>query len=113
MEKGLVRPPFSYFLTSPLFLFAVSLPFLYQVLREQTVTDEFVKSSSQVVTYLPNGLNINYTLLMEEADQEEVDSDYEEDENDDDYGNANHASKLDRIRLPEISDTEFQKIKDV
>ena len=39
----------------------------------------------------------------------EMECDYEEDENDDeDFGNANHASKLDRIRLPEISDAEFQ-----
>jgi len=105
-------------------VFAVSLPFLYQILKQETTTNEFVKSSSQVVTYLPDGLNINYTLLMLDAEQEEIDEDYEEDtdeiELDDenftkhgDNWDANHVSKLDRIKVPSITNQEYQRILDV
>jgi len=105
-------------------VFAVSLPFLYQILKQETTTNEFVKSSSQVVTYLPDGLNINYTELMLDADQEEINEDYEEDtdeieEFDDNFTkhgdnwDANHVSKLDRIKVPSISNEEYQKILDV
>ena len=77
-----------------------------------------------MVTYFPAGLNINYTSLMLNAEQEDIDEDYEEDtdeieldeENFTKHGDnwdANHVAKLDRIKVPGISNQEYQKILDV
>ena len=37
-----------------------------------------------MIHYLPDGLNINYTELMQDVEQDDIDSDYETDETEDD-----------------------------